>query len=219
MDYTTEIIDKTHLTHDVIQFRLKKPAGFTFTAGQAVEMSLPGGNGHRAPFTLTSLDHTPYLEFIIKIYEEHHGLTLALAQKNSGDSLTVTDPWDSFLVKGPGVFIAGGTGITPFIAILRDLKKKSNIAGSRLFFSNKTGADIFLESELRSLLGQGYMNVITREKGHPDYSSRMNAAFFHKHISDFSQPFYICGPEGFVGEIQTYLGQLGVTREMADLAL
>jgi ferredoxin-NADP reductase len=63
------------------------------------------------------------------------------------------------------------------------------------------------------------MNVITREKGHPDYSSRMNAEFFQKHISDLSLPFYICGPEGFGSEIQGHLSQLGVTREMADLAI
>jgi ferredoxin-NADP reductase len=220
MDHTTAILEKTYLTHDVIQFRLKKPAGFIYTAGQAVEISLPeNSHSHKAPFTMTSLNDKPYLEFIIKIYEQHQGLTLSLSHKKQGDFLTLTDPWDSFQVKGPGIFIAGGTGITPFIAILRALKENGNISGSKLFFSNKTGADIFLENELRDLLGKGYMNVITREKSHKDFSARMNAVLFQKYISDFSQPFYICGPENFVSDIQAHLSELGVSKEMADLAL
>ena len=37
MEYKVKIEEKEYLTHDVIQFTVEKPEGFTYTAGQAVE--------------------------------------------------------------------------------------------------------------------------------------------------------------------------------------
>jgi predicted ferric reductase len=36
-----------------------------------------------------------------------------------GDELIIRDVWGAIEYKGEGVFIAGGAGVTPFIAILR----------------------------------------------------------------------------------------------------
>ena len=51
-----------------------------------------------------------YEELTIKIYHEHNGMTAQLARKQVGDSVIITDAWDTFTNKGPGVFIAGGAG-------------------------------------------------------------------------------------------------------------
>jgi predicted ferric reductase len=39
-----------------------------------------------------------------------------------GDELIIRDVWGAIEYKGEGVFIAGGAGVTPFIAILRQLQ-------------------------------------------------------------------------------------------------
>ena len=59
---------------------------------------------------------------------------------------SITPAWDSFKYKKPSLFIAGGTGITPFIAIIRDLVNK-NIDSNNidLLWANKTHEDIFLK--------------------------------------------------------------------------
>jgi predicted ferric reductase len=68
----------------------------------------------------TSLNDNKQLEFTIKIYDSHNGVTRIRKLKH-GDELIIR-VWGAIEYKGEGVFIAGGAGVTPFIAILRQLE-------------------------------------------------------------------------------------------------
>jgi hypothetical protein len=221
MEYKLKIIQKQWLTHDVMQFTMEKPEGFTFTAGQAVEVTLddPKFKDDWHPFTLTSLNKDENLEFTIKCYPKHKGMTSALSKLEKGDHFIITDPWDSFTDKGPGVFIAGGTGVTPFIALLRQMHEGGKVEGSSLIFSNKTEKDIFLYHEFKSILGDNFINVLTEEKMEPFLYGRIDKAFLKEHISDFKQPFYLCGPEGFADDIGNYLKELGAGDDLVNVSL
>jgi ferredoxin-NADP reductase len=50
-------------------------------------------------------------------------------------------------IKAKRVFIAGA-GVTPFIAILRQLQAENKIANNKLIFTNKTANDIILKKNL-----------------------------------------------------------------------
>jgi ferredoxin-NADP reductase len=218
MNYEVNIIGKERLNHDVIRFRLQRPAGYEFSPGQAIELFVeePDKKGP-GPFTFTGLTTEPYLELIIKIYEARKGLTAALAKKEAGDRVNISDPWDSFTNKGPGIFFAGGAGVTPFIALLRQLKADNNIASSQLFFSNKTHEDIFLEKEFRSLLGDRLVNVLTREQnGSP--KNKIDEQFLKAHMANFNGPFYVCGPPGFTETIQNALMRFGAKNETVNVS-
>jgi ferredoxin-NADP reductase len=221
MEHTVQIKHKKWLTHDVLQFKTEKPQNFTYTAGQAVEITLndPKFKDDWAPFTLTSLNRDDDLEFTIKIYPDHDGMTLALSKLKEGESFVITDPWDSFKYKGPGVFIAGGTGVTPFIALLRQMEADGNIGGSTLLFSNKTENDIFLFDEFKKMLGDNFINILTREEKKPYLHGRINKAFLKNHISSFDQPFYLCGPDNFAEEIKKHLVALGAGEKMVNISL
>jgi ferredoxin-NADP reductase len=168
------------------------------------------------PFTFTCLNSKPYLELTIKIYHEHNGMTAQLSKKQIGDSVIITDAWDTFINKGPGVFIAGGAGITPFLAILRQLKADNNVGNSVLFFSNKTTKDIFLKEELTDILGKRYFNVLTQDPNAK--KERINEAFLRDHISNYKQPFYLCGPPGFAESIQSDLTKLGAKQDLVMIS-
>jgi ferredoxin-NADP reductase len=218
MNHEVKILKKEKLNHDVIQFHLERPQNYSFTAGQAIELSLdaPEKKGP-APFTFTGLNTSPDLELTIKIYEEHHGLTAALSRLNPGDRVMITDPWDSFTNKGAGVFIAGGAGITPFVALLRQLHVDKKIGESLLLFANKTVDDIFYHHELKSLLDNRYIDIITR--GQNISPSKIDEELLRKHITNFKQPFYVCGPPGFVEIVQQILVTLGATEELVNISL
>jgi ferredoxin-NADP reductase len=66
--------------------------------------------------------------------------------------------------KGEGVFIAGGAGVTPFIAILRQLQAENKIANNKLIFTNKTANDIILKKEFNDMLGKNFINTLTDEQ-------------------------------------------------------
>jgi ferredoxin-NADP reductase len=213
MEEIIPIIKIEQVTHDVKQFRCVKPAGYEFVPGQATELSINNEEWkeEKRPFTFTSLNDEPYLEFTIKIYPEHNGVTKAFDSLKEGDELITRDVWGAIEYKGPGYFIAGGAGITPFIAILRKLQQENAVDGNKLFFSNKTANDIILKDELSSMLGDNAVFVVTDEKTDDYYSGYINEDFLKQQVTDFSKHFYLCGPPKMVEAMQEILGRLGAS--------
>jgi ferredoxin-NADP reductase len=212
MKHIVKILGIQAVTHDVKYFRIEKPAGYQFIPGQATDVSInqPGLEEELRPFTFTALADKPYLEFTIKRYEDHHGITDKLHQLQPGDELIIRDVWGAIEYKGPGYFIAGGAGITPFIAILRQLHAAGKAAGNTLFFSNKTAADIIYKEELQSILKEQVVFVVTKENDPQYVSGYIDEAFIGRHITDFSRHVYICGPDKMMTDIQAILEKKGV---------
>ena len=213
MDHIIKIKRINNITHDVKSFVCGRPAGYNFRPGQATEVAInkEGWKEEKRPFTFTSLPESPDLEFVIKIYEDHGGVTRELNTLVEGDELIIGDVWGAISYKGPGYFIAGGAGITPFIAILRQLKKENRLSGNKLFFSNKTHQDIILEEELVSMLNGSALYAITDEPGNRHYYGFINEEFLKRHIDDFGRHFYLCGPPKMVEALQHILVRLGAS--------
>ena len=210
-----KIISSHYITHDVKRFVLEKPEGFEYTPGQSARISidLPGWEDMIRAYTFTSLQHWDYLEFIVKIYEDSKGLTSQLAKLNAGAELLLHNVFGTIKYKGPGLFIAGGTGITPFIAIFRALFESENMRKVALLYSNKTTEDIILHDELTTMLGPAYKNVFTREGVIGFRERRIDRKFLIENIGDFNFRFYVCGPKQFTEEICEALVSLGAKPE------
>ncbi len=211
MTHTLAIKKIVNVTHDVRQFTFEKPQGFSFEPGQAAEVGLDkeGWRDAGHPFTFTSLPAWDDLEFTIKIYPEHDGLTEQIGKAAEGDSFVVGDAWGTIEYKGKGTFIAGGAGVTPFIAILRMLADRGEIAGHRLIFANKTEADIILREEFEAMEGLEIVHVLSKEDKPGFEHGRIDKEFLSKHVSDFGQHFYVCGPDKMVENINDALKDLG----------
>ena len=215
MEAIVKIDSIRNVTHDVRTYRIAKPDNYHFEPGQATDVSIntPKWKDERRPFTFTALNEWPYLEFTIKSYHDHDGVTNALYQLQPGDELIIRDVWGAISYKGEGYFIAGGAGITPFIAILRQLHQEKKINGNQLFFSNKTAADIILKDELDEILGDNAHYIVTKEDNPAFKKGPINKDFLVREITDFSKPFYICGPDKMVADINQTLTELGASPE------
>ncbi len=215
MAATVRILQIKPLTHNVKQIRVERPEGFEFIPGQATELSInqAGWKDEKRPFTFTCLPDADYLEFVIKSYRDHEGVTKQIDRLVPGDEVIIDEAWGAIQYKGKGIFIAGGAGITPFIGIIRHLESQGKMAGNRLFFSNKTGKDVILEDYFRGLLGDDFISTLTdgQEEGHG--FGMINRDFLKKHVRDFSQEFYICGPDKMVKAISEILEDLGASPE------
>jgi len=211
MEYIVKILSTFHVTHNVKVFRISKPAGYRFEPGQATEVSInkPALKEEKRPFTFTCLNEEAYLEFTIKIYDDHAGVTHELGKLVAGDELIIRDVWGAISYKGAGYFIAGGAGITPFIAILRQLKKAGKLAGNRLYFSNKTVQDIILRDEFEEMLGPDVHFIVTEKKQGSNDGEYIDKDFLLREIHDFKKPFYVCGPDNMVMELTQTLLDLG----------
>ncbi|MFL5786622.1 MAG: hypothetical protein ACJ748_01100 [Flavisolibacter sp.] len=127
-----------------------------------------------------------------------------------GDELIIRDVWGAISYQGAGYFIAGGAGITPFIAILRQLRKQNLIEGNKLLFSNKTSRDIILKDELNNMLGSNVVFTVTQEKNSQYEYHRTDEALLKNHVDNFSKHFYLCGPDKMVSDISSILAKPGV---------
>ncbi|MGM0546240.1 MAG: FAD-binding oxidoreductase [Bacteroidota bacterium] len=213
MSHKVEIVEIEDVTHDVRVYTFEKPEGYSFTPGQATEVAIDkdGWREEKRPFTFTNLPDDDHLEFVIKSYPDHDGVTEQIDQLTEGDRFIIDDPWGTIEYKGPGVFLAGGAGVTPFISILRDLNKRNAIGNNKLLFSNKTEDDIILKDEFSKMLGEQFINVITDEPTdkHIYLDGFIDKDFLADQINDFDQPFYVCGPPPFNDAMIKYLKDLG----------
>jgi ferredoxin-NADP reductase len=215
MPTSVKILSAEAVTHNVRRYRLEKPEGFRFEPGQATELSIdtPGYDDRKNPFTFTSLNDDDFLEFTIKSYFDREGVTKKLWDLHAGDRLLLREPWGTITYKGPGVFLAGGAGVTPFIAILRQLQKDGALAGNRLVVSDRSEGDIILRQEFEAMEGLEHDWVITDQDDTTLYRGRIDEDYLRQRVADVGQNFYVCGPDQMVRDVREILGRLGAKTE------
>jgi ferredoxin-NADP reductase len=211
-EHIVKIRSVRNVTHDVLRFVIDKPAGYTFVPGQATEVAINKKEWlqERRPFTFTSLPGHDHLEFTIKTYPSRNGVTNALRQLKQNDELVLHDVWGAISYKGEGIFIAGGAGVTPFIAIIRDLDSRKQIGSNVLIFANKTRADIIDEANFRKILGSAFINILADEKVDGYAHGMINEEFLKGNVKNFKQQFYVCGPPPMMDAVLGQLKKLGV---------
>lgn len=212
--HVVKILKTEFVTHNVKKFTLSKPSNYTFRPGQATDIviNLPEWKNERRPFTFTGLNEWDHLEFTIKIYDDHKGVTNKLGQLNAGDELIVHDVWGAIHYKGAGVFIAGGAGVTPYIAIFRQLAKDGKVDNNQLIFSNKTSEDIILKDEFEKILGDNFINTLTDEKTDKYDHQLIDEEYLKRKIKNLGQYFYICGPVPMIESVEKNLLGLGADK-------
>ena len=215
MSQITKIKSIEHLTHDVLKIVLDKPKDLDYIPGQAVDIALnkPGWSDKKNCFTFTSLPEDDHIEFTIKTYPEHHGLTNELLSSKVGDEVLVYSPFGDIYYKGAGIFIAGGAGITPFIAILKNLEKQNKIEGNKLIFANKEKADIILENHYHAVLGDNFVNVLSNEKVEGYEHGYISEELIKKHSAEDLKYYYLCGPPPMMTAVEEFLKTLGIEEE------
>ncbi|MDE1823804.1 MAG: FAD-dependent oxidoreductase, partial [Candidatus Micrarchaeota archaeon] len=140
---------------------------------------------------------------------------------------------DSYYVKGPYgqfrfipsenrkvLFVAGGTGLAPFVSMLRQIDRLKSGNDVDLLYSVKYPTEIIRKEELGQLAKSINLKAtitVTRpqptdnwsgEKGHID------AEMIRRHSQDVAErACYICGPPAFVKAIKDALVSLGVKPE------
>ena len=204
-----------HITPDVLQIVTEKSQKYMFIPGQATEIAInkPDWKDKKRPFTFTSLPVDDFLQFTIKTYPSHKGVTNELLQAKKDDELILHDVFGAIEYKGEGVFIAGGAGVTPFICIFRYLQSKNEIGNNKLIFANKTNNDIILAIEFEEMLGENFINILSEEKADGYAYGQIDEEFLKANITSFNQHFYICGPPPMMDAIKKQLANLGVAKK------
>ncbi len=203
------------VTHDVLRIVTEKPSGYSFIPGQATDVSVnkPEWREEKRSFTFTSLPDEDFIEFTIKTYPSHKSVTNQMLQLKNKDELILHDVFGDIAFKGEGIFLAGGAGVTPFIAIFRQLQKKQETGNNKLIFANKTKADIILEDEFKQLLGENFINLLSEENVEGYEKGFITEEFLKGKVSEFNKYFYVCGPPPMMDAVDKILANLHVNEK------
>ncbi|MGC8651697.1 MAG: ferredoxin--NADP reductase [Candidatus Micrarchaeia archaeon] len=222
--YTITYISKETPEVTLFRFSAKDGAKIAFDPGMfvMVEYANPTTSEKISrAFSIASSPSQPYLEFFISMI--HGRFTSHLDTAKEGDLYYITGPYGQFRFV-PGVdkkvlFLAGGTGLAPFMSMLRHIRDLAMDDDIVLIYSVKYPTEIIRKAELGELekaLKLKLAVTVTRpqegdgwsgEKGHID------ANMIKKYAPDFAErTVYICGPLGFVKAMNDAAEALGIDR-------
>jgi len=207
--HVVSILGYREIAASTLALRLERPSGFSFEAGQNIDLGLTIEDAHdkfggKRTLSIASAPYEDYLEVAVRLrpspYKE------ALANAKPGDLLTIEGPYGSFRHHGdpsvPTVFLAGGIGITPCLSIIRQMVHDSWTGKVCLLYSNRTPTSSCYLSELQSLAhANSSLTVIAtftqlgdEPNRHSDRRGRINAAMIRECVTDLRKArFYAVG--------------------------
>ncbi|WP_404301693.1 ferredoxin--NADP reductase [Alicycliphilus denitrificans] len=225
--YTVRLLAKEPVAQGTMAFHLEKPAGFEFRAGQAFEVILPGGaegEDGRHAFSIVSAPHEGELVFATRMRDSK--FKRALGALPLGASLDIDGPFGSLILhkkaERPGVLIAGGIGITPFMSMLRSAAEQRREQILVLLYSNRRPEDTAFLAELQALArrhpGLRLMATMT-DMAHSTQAwdgatGYIDSAFVRRALQGLAAPiFYVSGPPALVEAMRNALEQAGVDED------
>jgi ferredoxin-NADP reductase len=197
-------------------------APFHYRAGQAA--SLAAGAAESTPYSIASAPHETardgWLEFLIKV-DGSSRFGAVVEGLPPGTLISVEGPAGTFTLPelSPGVpllFIAGGTGIAPLRAMIREALHARHQADLSLVYSARTPAEFAYVDELRRLADEGGLALTLTLTGQAQDWTYARGRTGAAHLSDLVKPrtlAFVCGPPAMVADLPAALVSLGLPRD------
>lgn len=204
------------LSDTSFRLRVTLPTAMPFLPGQYVNVQVPGTSATRA-YSFSS--HPQALEASFLIRNIPGGLMSGyLARAKAGDRMDLTGPMGAFYLRPvtrPQVFLAGGTGLAPFLSMLEQIATTGTDHPIRLFYAVTRDADLVELDRLHSLAALiPSLEIVTivaaPEVDHPRrgyVTDHLTAA----DLWDGAADVYLCGPPPMVEAVRAHMAGLGVT--------
>ncbi len=210
-------------TPEIRTFRMERPAGFAFRAGQFLMVRVrAGGTDVVRCYSISSApEASGYLEISVRRQGRASGALHETVR--AGAVLPVRGPGGSFVYppepEAPIVLHAGGVGITPMISMLRHAASSDPGRPVTLLYTVRTEADVGYRDEL-SLLARRAPGVrvhvaLSRGEPRPGFlTGRMDAGRIVRYVPDPEKAIHmICGPAPMIASLREALAGLGVPPE------
>jgi ferredoxin-NADP reductase len=224
--FPSKLIDRFEVADGTMAFAFERPAGFEFTAGQFLTLTLPDPlytdeKGNRRTFSIASPPQDAG-RLLIATRMTGSALKRSLAEAPQGAPVSLFGPAGCFTLHEdpgtPAVFVAGGIGITPFRSILHDAASRGLAHPITLIYSNRTPSGAAFYAELLGLAERlpslRFLPTMTGAEGSaPPWTGErrmVNADFLRDVIGDVTSPiFYLAGPPGLVAAVSKAVLETG----------
>lgn len=213
---TLTLSEKKRLTPTTYAFSFTPDKPIARRAGQYMEFTLPGvkpnSRGNRRTFTIASAPSSELIELGVKFYSPSSAFKETLGAMKPGDRISASNVAGEFIVPKkltrPLVFLAGGIGITPFIAMIRDMVSTGRTHQIDVYYFLNDLSEYAYADDLARASRHG-IRVHTRVG---KKTGLQKADLEHHRAADF----YLSGPPGFVDAYRAQLRAANIHRVTTD---
>jgi ferredoxin-NADP reductase len=194
-----------------------------FQAGQYINLFVKIGNTKTSrPYSLSSApNQTGFYDITVRRVESGFVSNYLLDQLQIGDTLESTAPAGHFhynpLFHGNDlVFLAGGSGITPFMSMIREVTDRGLARKIHLIYGSRNREDIIFRDEIEDRAAHHSRFHVTHiiSEPPPDYTGCcgfISADLLKDVLGDVSaRTFYLCGPDVMYRFCRDELSRLGI---------
>ena len=226
MLYRSRLVHREKVARETLAIRVERPSGFTFEAGQYVDITVlnPPRRDLMGPtrsMSVASATQASPLEFLMRLRDS--AFKQALATQPIGAELLLEGPLDDLaLLAEPArelVFIAGGVGIATFLSALRDAAAAARTLRCTLFYANRCPEDAAYLEELRRMEGAipGFKLVATMTRARESASGwtgeteHPGIGLLSRHLPSLVGPkYFIAGSPSLISALRAALRGAGV---------
>lgn len=219
------------LTYDMKMFRfeLREPAAIAFKAGQFVQLLCPRYKGSSEEvYRAYSIASDPQQKNIIDLIIRRvpHGIctTWCFDFLKEGDAVNLNGPYGEFHLSdsdAPMVFVAGGSGMAPFVSLLHHMRNIGSKRKAAYFFGGNTVRDLCMQDEMqqfeRQLEGFKFVPVVANrdEQSNWEGETGLVTEAVRRNYTDLSgYEGYLCGSPGMIDASIKVFRELGMQENM-----
>ncbi len=224
--HETRLARREMVAEGTMAFYFSKPSGFRHRAGQSLLMALinpleTDSEGDARTFTIASAPHEAELMIATRMRDTAFKRVLKTAPV--GTTVRIDGPNGEMVLHDdsgrPAVFLAGGIGITPFLAMARHAANERLPHRFYLFYSNRRPEDAAFLAELQQLEQRNKNFRLVATMTEVSKSARkwdgetglINAALLRRFVRDLTAPiYYVAGPPAMVDAMQDMLRGDGI---------
>ena len=219
----TSILAVLEETTDIRTFRMTRPQGFDFTAGQFVPVRISvDGKPHVRCYSISS---APEARGYVEISVRRQGLvsTTLHATLRTGSRLLIGRPAGQFVYPAgddrPLALLAGGIGITPLLSMLRHALSSDPARSIVLLYSSRNPQATAFYAELQVIAQRHPQVRIVMTMSDPMTPApwrcgRIDAQLVRQYVPHPSHAiFCICGPTPMMTAMEQMLTAEGVPRD------
>ena len=224
--FMAKLKSRQEVAEGTMAFHFEKPAGWTFKAGQFIDITLlepseTDTEGNTRGFSIASAPQEETIMVATRMRDTAFKRVLRILPLDT--AVKIEGPFGNLTLHNnaarPAVLLAGGIGITPFRSILFRAAKEKLPHRIFLFYSNRRPEDAPFLGSLQQLENENpYYKLIATmtgmENSHQPWHGEtglINEELLARYLRDAVLPiYYIAGPAGMVKGLHTMLNDAGV---------
>ncbi len=222
----TKLIGKMEVAERTVAFRFEKPHGWTFKAGQFIEVTLINPSesdeeGNTRAFSIASAPSEPALLVATRMRDTAFKRVLGGLPLDT--QVQIEGPFGDLVLHNKSsrsaILLSGGIGITPLRSIVVRATRERLPHRIFLFYANRRPEDAPFLDELKVLEQENpnfkFVPTMTEMSGSKrswqGEIGRVTLDLVRKYVkNDQSAMYYITGPAGMVSGLHSMLNQAGV---------